>query len=108
MSKEELKKQIDEGVEFWCYRENDKVLGVMGIQFKGEVTLIRHAYVRTATRIKGIGSKLLGSCESIASTPVLIGTWMDASWAIAFYERHGFRYCRQTKRINYYKILVNS
>ncbi len=43
MTEEELKKQIDEGVLFWSYTENGKILGVMGIQFKKDVTLIRHA-----------------------------------------------------------------
>ena len=91
MPKEELQKQIDEGVEFYSYSEDDQILGVMGIQFKGDVTLIRHAYVRTSSRNKGIGGKLLGYLRTIAMTPVLIGTWADASWAIGFYERHGFR-----------------
>ena len=91
MPKEELQRQIDEGVEFYSYSEDDQILGVMGIQFKGDVTLIRHAYVRTSSRNKGIGSKLLEYLRTIASTPVLIGTWADASWAIGFYERHGFR-----------------
>jgi len=91
MPKEELQKQIDEGVEFYSYSEDDLILGVMGIQFKGDVTLIRHAYVRTSSRNKGIGGKLLGHLRTIATTPVLIGTWADASWAIGFYERHGFR-----------------
>jgi N-acetylglutamate synthase-like GNAT family acetyltransferase len=91
MSQEELKKQIDEGVEFWNYNEGGRILGVMGIQFKGEVTLIRHAYVRTTERNKGIGSKLLEHLANIATTPVLIGTWADAKWAIAFYQNHGFR-----------------
>lgn len=91
MPKEELKKQIEEGVEFYCYQEEDEILGVMGIQFKEDVTLIRHAYVRTTSRNKGIGSKLLEYLRGIATTPVLIGTWADANWAIDFYERHGFR-----------------
>ena len=90
MAKEELKKQIDEGVQFWGYKENGKIIGVMGIQFKGDVTLIRHAYVRTAERNKGIGSKLLEHLRAISSTPVLIGTWADAKWAIEFYQKHGF------------------
>jgi len=64
---------------------------VMGIQDKGEVTLIRHAYVRTIARGKGIGSKLLAHLHSTATTPVLIGTWADAAWAISFYQKHGFR-----------------
>src|ERR1700754_2492660 len=91
MSEEELKIQVDEGVEFWKYLENGKVLGVMGIQDRGDVTLIRHAYVRTTERKKGIGTKLLTHLYTIAPTPVLIGTWKDAWWAIRFYEKHGFR-----------------
>jgi N-acetylglutamate synthase-like GNAT family acetyltransferase len=90
MPEKELQKQIDEGVEFWCFEEQGKVLGVMGIQFKGNVTLIRHAYVRSVERSKGIGGKLLAHLETIATTPVLIGTWADAKWAIDFYRKHGF------------------
>jgi N-acetylglutamate synthase-like GNAT family acetyltransferase len=91
MSKEELQKQIDDGVQFWKYTEDDKIMGVMGIQFKGDVTLVRHAYVRTINRNKGVGSKLLLHLYKISATPVLIGTWADAKWAIEFYRKHGFR-----------------
>src|SRR5712672_3082686 len=59
MTEEELSRQIDEGVEFWGYSENEEIVGVMGIQYKNDVTLIRHAYVKTSMRKKGIGSKLL-------------------------------------------------
>ena len=91
MSKEELQTQIADGVEFWGYRENEQLIGVMGIQNKADVTLIRHAYVQTKDRNKGIGANLLQHLQSIATTPVLIGTWADASWAIGFYLKHGFR-----------------
>ena len=91
MPAEELKTQIEEGVQFWCYKENGEMMGVMGIQDKGDVTLIRHAYVRSVYRNKGIGSKLLAHLASISTTPVLIGTWADATWAINFYLKHGFR-----------------
>jgi len=91
MSEEELQAQIDEGVRFWSYSENKQMLGVMGIQNKGEVTLIRHAYVRTANRSKGIGGKLLLHLAAISETPILIGTWADATWAIQFYKKNGFR-----------------
>src|SRR5688572_24141986 len=87
----ELKGQIEQGVEFWCYMEGDSMLGVMGIQDKGDVTLIRHAYVRTSARNKGIGGKLLSHLKTLTNKPILIGTWADASWAIAFYIKHGFR-----------------
>ncbi|HYF31883.1 MAG TPA: GNAT family N-acetyltransferase [Chitinophagaceae bacterium] len=98
MPAEELSKQINDGVEFWAYAENGNILGVMGIQFKGDVTLIRHAYVRTSERGKGIGGKLLKQLNSLATTPVLIGTWADATWAIAFYEKHGFRLVSQEEK----------
>jgi len=91
MPEEDLKTQIAEGVQFWCYKENGEIQGVMGIQYKADVTLIRHAYVRTKNRGKGIGSKLLAHLAAISTTPVLIGTWVDAKWAIEFYQKHGFR-----------------
>jgi N-acetylglutamate synthase-like GNAT family acetyltransferase len=55
-----------------------------------DVTLIRHAYVRTGSQNKGIGAKLLGHLREMATGPVLIGTWADAVWAIRFYEKNGF------------------
>lgn len=91
MPEKELKDQIADGVEFWGYTEAGKLIGVMGIQYKGDVTLIRHAYVRTTERNKGIGRQLLEQLKSIASTPILIGTWTDARWAINFYQNNGFR-----------------
>jgi N-acetylglutamate synthase-like GNAT family acetyltransferase len=90
MTEEELKTQIAQGVKFWCYKKNDKIMGVMGIQDRGEVTLIRHAYVRTIFRKAGIGSALLKHLLDMTDKPVLIGTWADAKWAIDFYEKHGF------------------
>ncbi len=91
MSEEELKRQIDDGVEFWCYRHDNSMVGVMGIQDKGAVTLIRHAYVRTAQRNKGVGSHLLKELLKMTGKPVLVGTWADAKWAIEFYRKHDFR-----------------
>jgi N-acetylglutamate synthase-like GNAT family acetyltransferase len=100
MSEAELKKQIDEGVQFWGYEEDSEIIGVMGIQFKEDVTLIRHAYVRTPKRNKGIGSKLLEHLHATSTTPVLIGTWADAKWAIEFYQKHGFRLLPEEEKNN--------
>ncbi len=100
MTEEELKKQIEEGVQFWCYTEEGKITGVMGIQFKNDVTLIRHAYVRTTNRKNGIGSKLLQHLSTIATTPILIGTWAEAKWAIDFYQKHGFRLLQKEEKDN--------
>ena len=91
MDREELRHEIDAGVEFWGYEEAGELLGVMGIQHVLDVTLIRHSYVRTARQNKGIGGKLLLHLRTMTSRPILIGTWADASWAIHFYEKHGFR-----------------
>ena len=90
MPREELKAEIDDGVVFWGYEESGRLVGVMGIQDVKDVTLIRHAYVRTAKRNKGIGSQLLKRLLAIANRPVLMGTWADAAWAIQFYQKHGF------------------
>jgi GNAT superfamily N-acetyltransferase len=91
MSKEELQHEIHEGVVFWGYYEGDKLGGVMGIQSVQDVTLIRHAYVRTAKQNQGIGRKLLSRLRKETTRPILIGTWEAAVWAIRFYERHGFK-----------------
>jgi N-acetylglutamate synthase-like GNAT family acetyltransferase len=98
MPEEELKRQITDGVEFWKYMEENETIGVMGIQHKEDVTLIRHAYVRTTKRNKGIGGKLLKHLYEISSTPVLIGTWADATWAIEFYQKHGFRLVSEVEK----------
>lgn len=90
MPREELKHEIDAHVCFWGYEEEGELLGVMGIQDILDVTLIRHAYVRTAQQNRGIGSKLLSHLRTLTSRPILLGTWADATWAIRFYEKHGF------------------
>jgi N-acetylglutamate synthase-like GNAT family acetyltransferase len=91
MSREKLQHEIDEGVVFWGYEESGTLAGVMGIQQVEDVTLIRHAYVRTSSQKRGIGAQLLSHLRELANGPVLIGTWADAMWAIRFYERHGFQ-----------------
>jgi N-acetylglutamate synthase-like GNAT family acetyltransferase len=90
MTKEELRAQIEDGVRFSCYVDDDEIIGVMGIQDKADVALIRHAYVRTRQRKRGIGSLLLQELIKGAKKPILIGTWKAADWAIRFYEKHGF------------------
>jgi N-acetylglutamate synthase-like GNAT family acetyltransferase len=90
MTKEELKQQIEDGVRFSCYLDEDQIIGVMGIQDRKDVTLIRHAYVATTQRKKGIGTILLQELIRGSKKPILIGTWKDAHWAISFYEKHGF------------------
>ncbi len=90
MSFAELRAQIDDGIVFWGLERNGQLLGVMGIQDKGDVTLIRHAYVVPRAQKRGIGKKLLQYLESMTEKPILIGTWAAASWAVSFYQKNGY------------------
>ena len=90
MQFEELKEEIEHGVVFWGWERDTHLIGIMGIQDKGDVTLIRHAYVLTRLQKMGIGTKLLHHLENMAEKPILIGTWAAASWAISFYEKNGY------------------
>ena len=90
MPMDELVKEIAAGIDFWVAEDEGRLLGVMGIQDKGAVVLVRHAYVVTTLQRGGVGTSLLRHVEGLADKPILIGTWADASWAINFYQRNGF------------------
>jgi N-acetylglutamate synthase-like GNAT family acetyltransferase len=90
MPAEELASEIADGVVFWVTEQEGKLLAVMGIQDKGEVALVRHAYVAPTAQRSGVGTTLLHHVEGLTDKPILIGTWSDASWAIDFYRRNGF------------------
>ncbi len=98
----ELRDEIRDRVQFWGYESDGELIGVMGMQDKTDVALIRHAYVKTARRNQGIGTKLLRHLESLTTKPLLIGTWADANWAICFYEKNGYR---QLSRIDTERLL---
>jgi N-acetylglutamate synthase-like GNAT family acetyltransferase len=90
MPEEELRAEIAAGVVFWGFEQDGRLVGVMGLQDVQDVALIRHAYVATAARRGGIGGRLLRHLMDETGRPVLIGTWAAASWAVRFYEQHGF------------------
>ena len=90
MPAEELRSEIADGVVFWVIEDEGCMVGVMGLQDKGEVALVRHAYVETKLQRIGIGTSLLRHVEGLTDKPILIGTWTAASWAIDFYRRNGF------------------
>ncbi len=91
MSRDHLRTELDAGVVFWGYEEHGVFVGVMGIQQVKDVTLIRHAYVRTTCRSRGIGGQLISHLKTLTTRPVLVGTWKAADWAVRFYEHHCFR-----------------
>jgi N-acetylglutamate synthase-like GNAT family acetyltransferase len=90
MTADELAREIADGVVFWVAEQEGRLAGVMGIQDKGEVALVRHAYVSPTAQRSGVGTRLLRHVEGLVDKPILIGTWAAASWAIEFYRRNGF------------------
>ncbi len=91
MPEEELHREMKSMI-FFGWQERDKLVGVMGFQPVKDLTLIRHAYVLPDYQRKGIGMVLLSHMKQLTKTKYLfVGTWADASWAIEFYQKHGFR-----------------
>jgi GNAT superfamily N-acetyltransferase len=90
MSEAELREEITAGVEFWGLETGDGLAGVMGVQPVRDVDLIRHAYVRPDQQRHGVGAELIEHLRRHSTRRMLVGTWAAATWAITFYERHGF------------------
>ena len=91
MSEQELVNEFSAGVRMYGYNQNNKLVGVMGIQKLADVTLIRHAYTLTTYQGRGVGKSLLNFLFEInQNNLLLVGTWQDATWAIRFYEKFGF------------------
>ena len=90
MPVDDLDRERAAGVVFWGYEDRGRLAGVMGLQRVRDVNLIRHAYVAPAQQGAGIGGRLVDHLQQMSTEPMLVGTWAAASWAIRFYERHGF------------------
>jgi GNAT superfamily N-acetyltransferase len=110
MTKDELQREIKR-VSFLAYEEKGCVLGVMGYEFVEDVALIRHAYTRPESQRRGIGTLLLRRIEdaiadSNRARRIIIGTYTRASWAISFYQKHGYRKSSNPQEIltKYYDI----
>jgi GNAT superfamily N-acetyltransferase len=98
MPYDELLSEIADGVVFYGYEKDGSLVAVMGIQDRGPVTLIRHAYTRAERRGEGIGSRLLEHLLESTANPVMIGTWREATWAVAFYQKHGFKLASEEEK----------
>jgi len=90
MSSDELDGESASGVIFWGCEEDGMLIGVMGLQSREDVDLIRHAYVLPHRQRRGIGAALLDHLRRLSTRRMLVGTWQAASWAIQFYQRNGF------------------
>ena len=90
MPEAKLREEIAAGVEFWGLDSDDGLIGVMGVQPVQDVDLIRHAYVRPDRQRHGVGAELIEYLRRRSARRMLVGTWAAATWAISFYQRHGF------------------
>lgn len=99
MSREELRAEIDDGVCFWGAAREGALVGVMGIQERGPVDLIRHAYVLPGEQGQRVGSQLLRTLESMTGRTLLVGTWTAATWAVSFYQKHGYRLVGDSEKV---------
>ncbi len=104
MPKEELRGEIEAGVQFYGVTVNSELAAVMGIQRVKDITLIRHAYTLTKHQRMGLGDQILNYLMNLAETDwVLVGTWQDAPWAIHFYQKHGFKLLSKTETHKLFK-----
>ena len=98
MTMTQLRAEIADGVAFWGCERDGELVGVMGTQTVRDVDLIRHAYVRPDCQRHGVGAALIEHLLRQSTRRMLVGTWKAATWAIAFYRRHGFEVVAPERR----------
>ena len=77
---------------FYGWEEDGRLIGVVGYEPIRDVTLMRHCYVLSDRQRRGVGSALVRHVMDVTTTErLMVGTWAAATWAIRFYEKHGFR-----------------
>ena len=91
MSEQELLDEFSDRVRMYGYHQNDKLIGVIGVQEVKDVILIRHAYTLSSYQNRGAGSALIEYLlKKNQDSRLLVGTWKDATWAIQFYQKFDF------------------
>ena len=99
MPADELEREMMR-VIFYGWEVDGELVGVMGIEPIRDTTLIRHAYILPQWQHQGIASRLLEYMKGLTQTPqLLVGTWEDATWALDFYQRRGFRFLPDKDRL---------
>ena len=91
MPLEELEREARR-MMLYGWEEDGRLIGVVGYEPIKDVTLMRHCYVLSDRQRRGIASALVRHVMDVTTTErLLVGTWAAATWAIRFYEKHGFR-----------------
>jgi GNAT superfamily N-acetyltransferase len=99
MPEDELEQEM-ERMTFFGWEVKGELVAVMGFQPVKDVTLIRHSYVLPEWQQQGIGNKLLTHLKGLVITSrLLVGTWADAFWAIAFYQKYDFSRLHDSARL---------
>ena len=98
-------------IRFFVAEVEGEIIGVIGYEYVGDVALVRHAYVKPQYQRRGVGTALLNHVEEIVVSEgkvdtLIVGTYRDAYWAIAFYSKHGYRLAADSDPIlrKYYDI----
>ncbi len=91
MPEKELRHEM-KNMTFFGWEDEGNLVSVIGYQPIKDVTLIRHTYVLPYHQRTGIGTRLLNHIRQMSKTRhLLVGTWANATWAINFYEKQGFK-----------------
>ena len=101
MTASALKTEIDAGVNFWGWDESCALIGIMGIQHIRDVTLIRHAYVRTSYQGRGIGGALLTSLADQATAHCWSAHGARLSGQSVFTSDMVFAWLRRRRRTDF-------
>ncbi len=99
MPESELRQEMKR-MTFYGWEDNSILAGVMGLERVKDVSLIRHVYIANKYQRQGVGSKLLiFAVGKYTGKRLLVGTWADASWALDFYKKHGFKLCAEKEKL---------
>ncbi len=88
-----LKEQMQNGVTFLLYLQNDLPLGFASYEFRNDIIFIPKIYVKPAMQKKHIGKSLLNEIEKIAAKnncPYIELNVNRKNNAIYFYKKLGF------------------
>ena len=86
-----INKDIQAGVGFWGIDHDDRLSGVVGLQYIGKAVLIRYAHVRRDCMRKGLASRLMRYLLTCVRVPCFAMVHANAHWAIRFFESIGFQ-----------------
>lgn len=87
-----LRRELASGIQFVTFQEEfGELQGIVGLQEKDELALIRHVYTRPSYQKTGIASQLIQHQCANTKKPIYTATWRNADWAVRLYQKLGFQ-----------------